>query len=207
MFRRYVSPPLSQVPAPAPAPRSLSGSSSPQAKLGVGCDSPGRPSGRRPAPSRAPHRALRTPSPEPPRGALQSPPPLPRALSGAATPPRPRRSELQAMGSGRVPGFCLLVLLVHARAAQHGKAAQGKGGAARDCGAAGLRDDGARVRAGAWKCVAVRTRPCVPDSPARARPLGAARLAKRLKEPGGGRQQGACTSAGFSATSSIFRRG
>ncbi|XP_076414485.1 signal peptide, CUB and EGF-like domain-containing protein 3 isoform X3 [Peromyscus maniculatus bairdii] len=28
------------------------------------------------------------------------------------------------MGSGRVPGFCLLVLLVHARAAQHGKAAQ-----------------------------------------------------------------------------------
>ncbi|GAB1300786.1 Signal peptide, CUB and EGF-like domain-containing protein 3 [Apodemus speciosus] len=28
------------------------------------------------------------------------------------------------MGSGRVPGLCLLVLLVHARAAQHGKAAQ-----------------------------------------------------------------------------------
>ncbi|KAL6082352.1 hypothetical protein STEG23_021507, partial [Scotinomys teguina] len=28
------------------------------------------------------------------------------------------------MGSGRVPGFCLLILLVHARAAQHGKAAQ-----------------------------------------------------------------------------------
>lgn len=43
------------------------------------------------------------------------------------------------MGSGRVPGFCLLVLLVHARAAQHGKAAQGKGGAARGCGSAGRR--------------------------------------------------------------------
>lgn len=35
------------------------------------------------------------------------------------------------MGSGRVPGLCLLVLLVHARAAQHSKAVQGKEGGAR----------------------------------------------------------------------------
>lgn len=41
------------------------------------------------------------------------------------------------MGSGRVPGLCLLVLLVHARAAQHSKAAQGKEGGARGRGAAG----------------------------------------------------------------------
>lgn len=59
------------------------------------------------------------------------------------------------MGSGRVPGLCLLVLLVHARAAQHGKAAQGKGGAAqrvavglRGCGTAGSQPG--QVSGSAW---------------------------------------------------------
>ncbi|KAK2113564.1 hypothetical protein P7K49_007830, partial [Saguinus oedipus] len=54
----------------------------------------------------------------PRRGAPSSPPPArwdptgfrpPRAATGLPVAP--------AMGSGRVPGLCLLVLLVHARAA------------------------------------------------------------------------------------------
>jgi hypothetical protein len=106
------------------------------------------------------------------------------------------------MGSGRVPGLCLLLLLVHARAAQHGKAAQGKGGAVRDCGAAGRRDRGAAGRRGPshqGRCLEVRgcQDPALcpptlrPVGHRDARPRGAARQAIAPGE-GGGQQKGAC---------------
>lgn len=58
------------------------------------------------------------------------------------------------MGSGRVPGLCLLVLLVHARAAQHSKAVQGKEGGARGRGAAGVSgsEGGGAISEGQGRC-------------------------------------------------------
>lgn len=111
--------------------------------------SPRRPAGEAGSigslPPRAPRSAPSARSPQPgPGGAL--PPLPPPALGGparfrppgAARPaPAARPRVAPAMGSGRLPGLCLLVLLVHARAAQHSKAAQGKEGGARGRGAAG----------------------------------------------------------------------
>lgn len=59
-----------------------------------------------------------------------------------------------AMGSARVPGLCLLVLLVHARAAQHSKAAQGKEGGTRGRGAAGAGEPEGRdaISEGQGRC-------------------------------------------------------
>lgn len=107
----------------------------------------GRRRQHRGPPAREPPSAPRTPAPRrAPEGR-----PLPLPPSGArgpgarfrppgaarpAPPPGRRAAGGSSMGSGRVPGLCLLVLLVQARAAQHSKAAQGKEGGARGRGAA-----------------------------------------------------------------------
>lgn len=96
-------------------------------------------------PPRAPRSGTSARSPRPGPGG--APPPLPPPARGgparfrppgsARPAPAARPPVAPAMGSGRVPGLCLLVLLVHARAAQHSKAVQGKEGGARGRGAAG----------------------------------------------------------------------
>lgn len=104
------------------------------------------------------------------------------------------------MGSGRVPGLCLLVLLVHARAAQYSKAAQGKEGGARGLGAvlaAGPQGLGA-IPEGQGRCWGA----CCCQNPALctrtprpgARPLGAAPRAK--SRTSWGRQRGVRNSWG-----------
>lgn len=88
--------------------------------------------------SRRGRRCPRPPPTDPGPAPAGRPRPSPLRLAGArpasALPrlrDRPRPPVAPAMGSGRVPGLCLLVLLVHARAAQHSKAVQGKEGGAR----------------------------------------------------------------------------
>lgn len=113
-------------------------------------------------PPRAPRSAPRSRSPR--SGPGGTPPPLPPPPRGgpagfrppgAARPaPAARPPGAPAMGSGRVPGLCLLVLLVHARAAQHSKAAQGKEGGARGGGAAGTAgpEGGGAISEGQGRC-------------------------------------------------------
>lgn len=172
----------------APSLVALSASLSPawgrEKPVASGASRPGR-RGPRPAPA--------APSPAPEGRPLPSP--LRRAgarpvsaLRGLRDRPRPRVAP--AMGSGRVPGLCLLVLLVHARAAQHSKAAQGKERGTRGRGAAGAAgpEGGSAFSEGlgrCWEACCCHDRALCTRSPGlRTSPLGAASRGKGWRSQG-----------------------
>lgn len=120
------------LPGVAPGEAGSTGSLLPRAPLSA-------PRAHRPRPG--PGRAPSPLSPSARGGPARFRPPWAARPAPAARPP-----VAPASGSGRVPGLCLLVLLVHARAAQHSKAVQGKEGGDAAAGPPGFQGPRAGAR-------------------------------------------------------------